>query len=153
MSDRETFKELVRKPRRVVGAKADPLVPGTSLFDEDLRMIVGELRARHAVTLESPVGLAEDSKKKAGKASAAARAGRSPADPISESEDEEEGLPEDSQVSTSRTRKLRLRLAKLAAQVASMEAQDAKQNGTKRNTIRENQHSSRSKGAQGSPRK
>jgi hypothetical protein len=147
----DLLERLILTGARTTPRADEPDVEGTSLHREDVRFILDELRARRRIEFE-PTAL-EGMKKSAGKAAAAAPAGRSPTGATSGPKAEEEGFPEDSQVPSSRTRRLRSRLAKLAAQIARIEAHDSEQNGTKRNTIRENQQSPRSKGAPGAPRK
>jgi hypothetical protein len=157
MSDRtaEILKAFIRTRGGTAPPTSEPFVEGTSLHGEDVDFLLRELRARHRVELlpNDPSAALEETKKPSGKAAAAAPAGRSQAGATSESKAEEDDSPEDLPVSSSKTRKLRSRLAKLAAQISRMEAQDAEQNRTKRNRIRENQHASSAKGARGAPRK
>jgi len=76
MTDRkaEIFKALVETPVRILPARDEPLLEGTSFHAEDVRTILGEARLRHRVDLvpaESPDAL-EETRTKAGKAAAAA---------------------------------------------------------------------------------
>lgn len=130
----EVFKALVQEPVRTTPRADVPLIEGTSLHREDVGFILGELQLRHRVDLvpnEPPESALEETAKKPGKAAAAAQEGRASAVPTSRPDPAEEGSPEDSQGSSSRTAKMRRRLAKLTADIARMEAQSAKKSGTK----------------------
>lgn len=129
----EIFKALVQTPARIAPATSEPLVEGTSLHREDVGFILGELQLRHAIELipNEPPEAAEEPEKRRGKAGADAQEGRASAVPTSAPDPAEEGSPEDSQGSRSKTAKMRRRLAKLTADIARMEAQSAKKSGTK----------------------
>jgi hypothetical protein len=116
----DLLKRLIVTGGRTEPGSAEPLIEGTSLHREDVGFLRDELRARHRIDLvpNEPPTAVEEPKKPAGKAAAAAPAGRSSAPLTSDPEDEDE-LPEDEE-DRSRSRKLRSRIARLELEISKL---------------------------------
>jgi len=115
----ELFKKLVQRPARTAPAPDPPLI-GT-VHDDDARMILSEYRLRHRVELirDEPEAALEEPAQRPAEAARAAPVGRPPAGPTSDPEDEDESAEEDAR-HRSRMRKLKLRLARLEAEISKL---------------------------------